>query len=58
MVKIEKVSLFWTPRSQEQLIDYIEKLNGSEKALAYLIMGITWNLCSYLTNEDETHKED
>jgi hypothetical protein len=41
---IPKSSLFATPESTDALTAYIEQMNGSEKALAYTIAMMTFNL--------------
>jgi hypothetical protein len=49
---LKPMGLFATPESTKALEEYIERLNGPEKAMAYVIMGMTWNLCAKLTNEE------
>ena len=39
----EKLGMFATPESDESLQRYVESHNGEQKALAYTIMGMTWN---------------
>tara|TARA_R110000822_G_C14898326_1_gene448654 strand:- start:76 stop:255 length:180 start_codon:yes stop_codon:yes gene_type:complete len=49
---ITTCSLFITPKSTSDLQDYIEKLDGAEKVLAYTIAGMTWNLASQAIDEE------
>jgi hypothetical protein len=48
---IKIASIFATPRSVSELHEYIEKLHGPEKYLAYTIMGMTGNLCSTMVDK-------
>ncbi len=48
--KLGKMDLFTTPDDVKALEEYIMMLNGSERAVALTIMGMTWNLCAKLTN--------
>lgn len=48
---LKKADLFNTPNSVEDLHAYIERMNGSEKVMAYTIMGMTWNLASDKVDE-------
>jgi hypothetical protein len=41
---IKKSQVHNTPESMGALMDYLEKFNGAEKAAAFTIMGMTWNL--------------
>jgi hypothetical protein len=47
---IKIASIFATPLSVSELREYIEKLHGTEKYLAYTIMGMTGNLCSTMVD--------
>lgn len=58
MKKLTKNGLFATPESQENLIDWIERLSGGEKIVAYTVMGMTWNLCSKLVSEDSEEPQE
>jgi hypothetical protein len=49
---ITKCELFHTPDSMKELQDYIERFTGSERAIAYTIMGITWNLAAKVIDDD------
>lgn len=50
---LEKCELFLTPASIEELLDWIEKLNGEERAVAMTAAMMAWNLASELV---EGHK--
>ena len=52
-----KSNLFWTPESVEELQEYVEQFNSGEKALAYAIMGMTWNLAAKLYEEKHPETE-
>jgi hypothetical protein len=54
-VALQQSNMAWTPQSQEELFEYIDRFGGHEKALATLIMLITWNLCAQLTNPELTN---
>ena len=53
---ILKSSLFWTPESETELAEYIEQMNGQERALAYQMTMMAFNLAHKLVN-DELAKE-
>ena len=49
---ITKCELFHTPDSMKELQDYIERFfTGYERAIAYTIMGITWNLAAKVIDD-------
>jgi len=48
---LKKSDLFNTPNSVDDLHAYIERLNGTDKVMAYTIMGMTWNLASVKIDE-------
>jgi len=59
---LEKCGLIHTPESMEALMQWIEKLNGSERAVAMVAAGMAWNLASetvedYLRREALGHDE-
>lgn len=59
---LEKCGLIHTPSSMEALMQWIEKLNGSERATAMVAAGMAWNLASetvedYLRREAAGHDE-
>ena len=49
--------LFVTPESEQALYDRIESLSGAEKALAYQIAMMTFNLCNRLVQDEILSKE-
>jgi hypothetical protein len=54
---MKTMGLFSTPKSQDELIDYIEGLAGSEKALAWVIFGMTWNMIAHQINDAKEEVE-
>lgn len=60
-VELSETALFWTPKSQEELLDKIEQLSGrEERSIATQYAMFAWNLACHLTNngpEDTAHKE-
>ena len=57
MKTLTNVGLFYTPKSTEELEEWIERLSGAERALAYTVMGMTWNLCGHLINEEDCNED-
>lgn len=55
--KLQPTGFFYTPESQDDLVNWIERLSGSERALAFTVMGMTWNLCSKLVSNDDAKEE-
>jgi hypothetical protein len=51
MTILEKCGLIHTPESMEALLQWIEKLNGSERAVAMVAAGMAWNLASSIVDE-------
>jgi hypothetical protein len=49
--------LFVTPTSEQDLFDRIERLSGAEKALAFQIAMMTFNLCNRLVETEILSKE-
>tara|TARA_Y100000004_G_C8596765_1_gene278841 strand:- start:177 stop:371 length:195 start_codon:yes stop_codon:yes gene_type:complete len=48
--RLEPIGLFQTYETIEELQEYIEGFsNDDNKALAQLIMSLTWNTCAHLT---------
>jgi hypothetical protein len=45
-------SMFAAPESTDELCAYIEGMNGSEKAIAYTIAMMTFNLCHDLVKKE------
>lgn len=54
---IPKSGLFATPENTDALTAYIEKLSGTEKALAYTIAMMTFNLSNKLVEDNILSKE-
>ena len=52
-MKLDTMGLFATPESADTLMKYIEQFSGAEKVLALTVMGMTWNLCAKLTNDEQ-----
>jgi hypothetical protein len=51
-VKMNYMKLF-AIKSREEMRDYLESFSDKkEKALAYTIYGLTWNMCAKLVNGD------
>jgi hypothetical protein len=49
--------LFATPATEQDLFNRIESLSGAEKALAFQIAMMTFNLCNHLVEEKILSKE-
>jgi hypothetical protein len=49
--------LFVTPKDEQDLFNRIEQLTGAEKALAFQIAMMTFNLCNQLVEENILSKE-
>ena len=54
---IPKSKLFATPATEQDLFNRIEGLTGKEKALAFQIAMMTFNLCNHLVEEKILSKE-
>jgi len=54
---IPKSKLFVTPKDEQDLFDRIEGLTKKEKALAFQIAMMTFNLCNQLVEEKILSKE-
>ena len=54
---IPKSRLFVTPEDENELYERIEQLTGAEKALAYQIAMMTFNLCNKLVEDKILSKE-
>ena len=54
---IPKSKLFATPATEQDLFNRIEQLTGAEKALAFQIAMMTFNLCNHLVEEKILSKE-
>jgi len=51
MKKLAKMDLFATPDSVAALTKYVTSFNDSERMIAIVVMGMTWNLCAELTKD-------
>ena len=49
--------LFVTPQDEQDLFNRIEQLSGAEKALAFQIAMMTFNLCNRLVEDKILSKE-
>jgi hypothetical protein len=54
---IPKSRLFVTPEDENDLYERIEQLTGAEKALAYQIAMMTFNLCNKLVEDKILSRE-
>jgi hypothetical protein len=54
---IPKSKLFATPASEQDLFNRIESLTGPEKALAFQIAMMTFNLCNHLVEKEILSKD-
>ena len=54
---IPRTGFFATPETYQDLIDYIDRVNGSEKALAMTIACMSLNLAHRLVNDQILSKE-
>jgi hypothetical protein len=54
---IPKTGFFATPESYQELIDYLDRFNGSEKALAMTIACMSLNLAHKLVEDNILNKE-
>jgi hypothetical protein len=49
--------LFVTPKDEQDLFNRLEQLSGAEKALAFQIAMMTFNLCNQLVEDNILSKE-
>jgi hypothetical protein len=54
---IPKTGFFATPDSYQELMDYLDRFNGSEKALAMTIACMSLNLAHKLVEEKILNRE-
>jgi len=58
MQKLQPVGIFHTPKSVQELQDYLATFTGSDAVIANTAAFMAWNLCAKLTNpETETETE-
>ena len=50
-MKLKPIGLFHTPESMDEMMAYVEKFSGSERAAAMTVAMMMWNLCAKLTSE-------
>ena len=46
-------NMFYTPESLEDLMEFCERFNGQERAIAMLVATVTMNLCAKLAAGEE-----
>ena len=51
MSVLKKVDIFATYETVEELQAYIDQFSGSEKVIANMVMGLTWNTCAHIANQ-------
>ena len=49
-MNIKPNNLFYTPETLEELEQRLQSLHSSERMVAMIFMGMTWNLCAKLTS--------
>jgi hypothetical protein len=54
---IPKTGIFATPESYQELVDYVCRFNGSERALAMTIACMSLNLAHKLVEDNILNKE-
>ena len=54
---IPKSKLFVTPKDEQDLFNRLEQLTGAERALAFQIAMMTFNLCNQLVEDKILSKE-
>jgi hypothetical protein len=55
--EIKQNKMFNTPDSMESLQDWIERLNGQERVVAYTAAGMAWNLAAKLVGDKNTEED-
>lgn len=50
-INIKTIGLFHTPKSQDELLDWISNLHTSERVAATVAYGMTWNYLATKINE-------
>ena len=53
MGMIPTSNMFYSPESLDDLMDFCERFNGQERAIAMIVASVTMNLCAKLAAEDE-----
>jgi len=57
-MKLEPTNLFHTPENMEELQQRVQSLHSSERTVALLFMGMTWNLCAKLTSSIQEEDDE
>lgn len=57
-IKIHKMAMFHTPKTQDALLDFIERLSDGEKIAAMTAMGMTWNFLAEQVNNSQGDEDD
>jgi hypothetical protein len=52
------MGLFHEPETAQEIVDWIERLPGSDRPYAMTVFGMTWNLCAKLTAIKADNEED
>lgn len=51
MSVLKEIGIFATYETVEELQAYIDQFSGSEKVIANMVMGLTWNTCAHIVNQ-------
>ena len=43
--------MFYTPKNTDELMEFCERFNGQERAIAVLVAQVTMNMCGYMMEE-------
>ena len=49
--KMEGISMVYTPKDMDDLMERLDKFSGNEKMLAYFVASMTWNLAMKQVDE-------
>lgn len=58
MNTLQPMGLFHEPETAQEIVDWIERLPGSDRPYAMTVFGMTWNLCAKLTAIKADNEED
>lgn len=50
--------MYYTPKTQDELLDFIERMHGGEKVAALTAMGLTWNFLAAQITKAQEEAED
>ena len=56
-MEVKKMGLFATPKTMDELMQWIENLSGGERVAAMTAMGMTWNFMADTVNNSKADKE-